>query len=288
MTSSQNPTITRRRLRIELRRLRETANHPLAEVTKTLDWSTSKLIRIENGSVSISVTDLRALLEVYETPAEIVEDLVALARSARERRWWSHYREFLTPQYQEFIGFEADAARLRLFQPTMVPGLFQTAGYARALIPAVTVSPLPEWQVDGLVEVRLRRQKEIMGADLPPEITVVLDEAVVRRPVGGAETMRAQLEHLAEAQAHPTVTVAVVPFSAGPHMGLQGPFQVLDFADDVDGSVLYLEYTMDDMAIRENAEQITEYDRHLDHLLARSLQGDAAADFLRQIAKEIG
>src|SRR6185503_1840502 len=93
MTSSQNPTITRRRLRIELRRLREAANHPLAEVTKTLDWSTSKLIRIENGSVSISVTDLRALLEVYGTPAETVEDLVALARSARERRWWSHYRE---------------------------------------------------------------------------------------------------------------------------------------------------------------------------------------------------
>ena len=153
MSDGQGPATTRRRLRVELRRLRETKELPQADVAKRLDWSLSKLIRIENGTVSISVTDVRALLGVYRAPEETVEDLVSLARSARERRWWSRYRDVLNPPYQEFIGFEADAVRLRQFHPTIVPGLLQIEPYIRALIKALALSPMSDTTVDALVQV---------------------------------------------------------------------------------------------------------------------------------------
>ncbi len=287
MSDGQGPATTRRRLRVELRRLREALELPQADVAKQLDWSLSKLIRIENGTVSISVTDVRALLGVYRAPHETVDDLVGLARSARERRWWSRYRDVLKPAYQEFIGFEADAVRLRQFHPTIVPGLLQIEPYIRALIPALALRPLSESYYEALVAVRLKRQEQILGDDNPTDLTVVVDEAALRRPVGGVEAMRAQLRHLAAMETREAVSIGILPFSAGPHAGMQGAFHVIELAGDADDDVLYLESAQGDVALRDQPDVLAQYDKQLDRLWSMSLTGADAVAYLGKIADEL-
>jgi len=287
MSDGQGPATTRRRLRVELRRLREALELPQADVAKQLDWSLSKLIRIENGTVSISVTDVRALLGVYRAPHETVDDLVGLARSARERRWWSRYRDVLKPAYQEFIGFEADAVRLRQFHTTIVPGLLQIEPYIRALIPALALRPLSESYYEALVAVRLKRQEQILGDDNPTDLTVVVDEAALRRPVGGVEAMRAQLRHLAAMASREGVSIGILPFSAGPHAGMQGAFHVIEFAGDADDDVLYLESAQGDVALRDQPDVLAQYDKQLDRLWSMSLTGADAVAYLGKIADEL-
>jgi transcriptional regulator with XRE-family HTH domain len=284
---SNSPATTRRRLRAELRRLREKAGLAQAQVVVQLDWSQSKLIRIENGSVGISVTDARALLGIYHASDEIADDLISLARSSRVRTWWSRYRDVLSPQHQEFIGFEADAVRLRQFHPAVVPDLLQTERYARALLPVLGASPLPESTRDSLVEVGLKRQAEVLAAENPPEFTAVIDEAALRRPVGGAAAMRLQLNHLATMQGHPTVSIAVLPYSAGPHLGLAGGFHLMEFDDHNDDSILYLDGAQGEVALRDNPDVVAQYHRQFDHLLELSHRDGAAVDYLHTIAKEL-
>jgi len=286
-----SPATTRRRLRAELRRLREAARLSQTEVVGKLDWSQSKLIRIENGSVGISVTDARALLNIYGAGDGVdvaaVNDLIELARSSRVRTWWSRYREVLSPQHQEYIGFEADAARLRQFHPTVVPGLLQTEAYMRAILPALTLGPLPQSTCDSLVEVRLRRQAEVLGGAAPPEFTVLLDEAVLRRPVGGIPAMREQLAHLATMCRHEAVSLGILPFAAGAHLGMAGAFHIMEFDEAVDESVLYLESAQGDMALRDHPEIVAQYGAGFDLLLGRSLRGDAAVDYLDLLVVEL-
>src|SRR5262245_17181622 len=133
MPDSQGVATTRRRLRTELRRLREAAGLHQSEVVKQLDWSISKLIRIENGSVGISVTDVRALAGIYRAEPDIIEEFVKLARVTRERQWWSSFRNILTLNYREYIGFEAEASGIYQIHPTIIPGLLQTEDYIRAV-----------------------------------------------------------------------------------------------------------------------------------------------------------
>src|SRR5947207_546434 len=140
MTTGPGPTTTRRRLRAELRRLRLAKGLSVEDVTNEVEWSTSKLVRIEGGQVGISVSDLNALLAVYDVDdAAQQEELRALARASRQRTWWSAYQRFLSPSYQEFIGAESDAIRIRHYHPTMVPGLLQTPAYAQAIIEATAL-----------------------------------------------------------------------------------------------------------------------------------------------------
>jgi transcriptional regulator with XRE-family HTH domain len=287
MTDGQGPATTRRRLRFELRRIREQNQMSQSDVSKKLDWSLSKLIRIENGTVGISITDARALLDVYETPEETVDELVALARAARERRWWSRYRDILSPQYQEFIGFEADADVLRQFHPTIVPGLLQTEAYMRAVLPALALSPLSESQLGGLVEVRLNRQRTVVYTDDPPEFTVVIDEGALHRRVGSVEVMRAQLTYIADVQRHGRATVAVLPYTAGAHIGMTGAFHIMQFATDADDDIVYLEAAQGGIALRDQPGVLAEYSRHLDRMLALSATGADAVGFLTRIADSL-
>jgi transcriptional regulator with XRE-family HTH domain len=285
--STSSPATTRRRLRVELRRLREDAGLNQADVVRKLDWSQSKLIRIENGSVGVSVTDARALLSLYGAPSELSDDLVSLARRTRTRTWWSRYRDVLNPAYQEFIGYEADASRLRHCHPTIVPGLLQTELYARTLIPALALAPRAQSTYDSLIEVRLKRQAEILHGDNPPEYIAIIDEGALRRPVGGPDIMRAQLRHLVDLQDLKHATVAVLPFSAGPHVGMQGAFHIMDFADAVDEPVFFTETAQGNMVLRDNPEVIAQYGKAFDRMLEMSLRSSAAADFLRRLADEI-
>ncbi len=285
--SSNSPATTRRRLRTELRRLREASGLSQADVVQKLDWSQSKLIRIENGSVGISVTDTRALLTLYGRPAGVDGHLIELARTSRVRTWWSSYREVLGQPDQEFLGFEADASRLRQFHPTIVPGLLQTEDYIRALLPALAVSPLSQPTYDAHLAVRMRRQQEILNGSTPPTMTFVLDEAVLRRPVGGPRTMRTQLAHLAAMQGQQEVSIAVLPFSAGPHIGMTGALHLMDFADDGDASVVYLEGAAGELSLRDNPDVVARYAERFDELLDRCHTGAAAADYLRMVIGDL-
>jgi transcriptional regulator with XRE-family HTH domain len=287
MPQQQGVATTRRRLRLELRRLREQADLQQAEVARRLDWSASKLIRIENGSVGISVTDLRALIAHYDVPDSDVDRLVKMARATRERTWWSPYRHVLSAQLPDFIGYEADAARILHYHPAIIPALLQTEAYMRALLPAVMLTALTDDEYLELAAVRQRRQREVLDRAVPAELVVVLDEATLRRVVGGTAVMRAQLEHIVElAGRRPQLSLAVLPFAAGPHIGMQGPFQIMEFADDADGSIVFLENVFGEM-VEGRPEQCKLLLEHFERMLALSRRAEEATALLRAVADDL-
>ena len=237
MAEVQGSAIQRGRLTRELRRIRKDAGMTQEQVAAEMEWSLSKLIRIEGGGVSISVSDLKSLLTLYQIADEgHVEELVALARAARQRSWFTAFRDITSPQYVTFVGYEAAASIIRQFEPTLIPGQLQTEDYARA----VTLEYAAD-RVDKLVEVRIRRQELL---EEPRRLFFfILDEAAIRREVGAPTNpgiMRRQLRNLIEIARQPNITIEIVPFSAGVHPGMKGPFTVLEFPGD-DEDILYLE-----------------------------------------------
>jgi transcriptional regulator with XRE-family HTH domain len=287
MPDLPGPSTNRRRLRTELRQLREEAGLAQAFVAEKLDWSVSKLTRVETGAVGISVTDVRALLGIYKAADQQVDQLVSLARRARERRWWDKYKHYLNPAYQEFIGFEADASHLRQYQGTIVPGLLQTEPYMREIMQALSPVPVPVATIDAMIEIRLKRHEEVLEGDDPTPFQVVLDEAALRRPVGGGKTMKAQLEHLAELQDHPSISIYVLPFAAGPHMGMMGSFHIMEFAAALDPTVLYFEHPKGQVLLRDDQPLIQQYGESLDRMAKISLDGRAAVDKIYEMAKDL-
>lgn len=254
MSAGLDPTVHRRRLRSELRRIRESAGFSQRDVAKAMDWSLSKLLRIETGAVSITTNDLRVLLAHYGiTDKSRVDALVAVARASRERSWWSAYREVATPEHLTYLGFESSASIIRNFEPVLVPGLLQTDEYAREVITAIVG---PEWdtkKVDALVDLRIGRQKLQLGRDDPPGMHFIVDEAVIRRVVGGPDLMRRQLRHLKDMARRPDITVRIVPFVRGMYPRLRVPFVILEFAGPEDEDILVVENPAGSMIVRESS-----------------------------------
>ena len=219
-----------------------------------MDWSLSKVIRIEAGSVGISTNDLKALLRHYQfVDPERIDELIALARAARERSWWSGYREVAPAALLQLIGYETDASITRNFETLLVPGLLQTEEYAPRVI-REWEQRAAESRVKTLVEIRMRRQELLDRADSTLRF-FILDEAAVRRLVGGKAVMRRQIRRLIEMAARPNITIELVPFSAGAHPGLKGPFVILEFPDPGDDDVLYLESARGDLISRDVPEE---------------------------------
>ena len=190
MVGSPSPAVQRRRLRAELRRARLEADLTQDQVAAAMDWSLSKLIRIENGSVGISTNDLRAILQYYKiTDSDRTAELLAMARSARERSWWSEYRDIASKPVLQVIEYEAAAIISRNFQPQVVPGLLQTEEYARAVLGQLNSQSSRE-RVDSLVHIRMRRQELLDRAD-PPLLFFIMDEPVVRRWSAGKRSCAA-------------------------------------------------------------------------------------------------
>lgn len=288
MPASHGRTAGRFRLRSELRQRREDAGLTQEQAATEMEWSLSKLVRIEAGTVSISVNDLRALLGLYGVhDRSEVEEMLKLARSARQRVWWTQYRDVLAPQYLEFIGFETDASTIRCFHPTIVPGLFQTEAYARAVIIGAAPTEVPADIVDARVTVRMTRIKELFGRPDPPAISVIVDEAALHRPVGSPQVMRAQLHHLAELATHPQVDLGVLPFSAGIHPGVYGSFLLFDFPDAPDDIVLYLEQAQTQMLLRDRPAEIAEYERVFTRLRGMTLSSEESMGLLLRTAGEM-
>jgi len=268
MVRSHSPTVRRRRLAAELRRLRDRAQLTIEDVAEKLACSSSKISRIETGHVGVSPKDARELLRLYGVSDDQLEALVQLAKEARKRGWWHAYNEVFTGA---FVGLESEASSLRAFQALLVPGQLQTEDYMRAVIRAARPDA-PQADLEKRVKARLARQQLLTGTD-PPKYWAVIDEAVLWRTVGSEKVMQTQLKRLANRAVLPHVTIQVVPFSAGAHAGMEGPFLVLSFPDQTDPDVVYVDNTTTGVYLEEPAE-ILRYTLMFDHLRAAALSPD--------------
>lgn len=255
MPTGDNPVSQLRRLRSELRKQRDAVDLTQREVAEALDWSPSKLIRIERGPVGISVTDVRALLQHYGvTDKERVDELVQLARDSKQPGWWDKYRDFYSTRFLTFLALEASAVRIRKYQGLVVPAILQHEDYAKAIIGAV--NPDPQTSARDL-EVRVARRR-LLGPE-GPELSFIIDESVLRRMVGSPEIMRTQLRWLIETSSEPNVTFQVVPFSIGVHKGMKGSFTVFELSDVQDDYALQLEEPYVDRLIVDHTDETKEY-----------------------------
>ncbi|MEV6806220.1 helix-turn-helix transcriptional regulator [Streptomyces sp. NPDC017248] len=281
MASNVNPTVRRRRLGQELRRLRELKGMTAEEVAERLLVSQSKISRLENGRRSISQRDVRDLCGVYEVEDQrIVDSLMEMARDSRQQGWWHTFGDI---PYSVYIGLETDAESLRVYEPQLVTGLLQTRSYAEALVRGALPETSTE-EIDKRVKVRMRRQERVTADHNPLRLWVVLDEAALRRVVGSRLIMREQLEHLIEMSQLPHVTVQVLPFEVGAHPGLNGQYAILEFSDAADSSVVYLEGVTSDLYL-EKAQDVQKYAVMYEHLRAQSLNVEASRHFIAEAAK---
>ena len=281
MASNVNPTVRRRRLGQELRKLREQKNMTAEEVAERLLVSQSKISRLENGRRSISQRDVRDLCGVYEGEDQrVVDSLMEMARDSRQQGWWHTFGDI---PYSVYIGLETDAESLRVYEPQIVTGLLQTPAYAEALVRGA----LPETsaaEIEKRVGVRMRRQERITTENDPLRLWIVLDEAALHRVVGGKRVMREQLEHLLKLSELPHVTVQVMPFEVGAHPGLNGQYAILEFADAADSSVVYLEGVTSDLYL-EKAQDVQKYAVMYEHLRAQSLSVEASRQLIDETAQ---
>ncbi|WP_328427040.1 helix-turn-helix domain-containing protein [Streptomyces sp. NBC_00443] len=282
MASNVNPTVRRRRLGQELRRLRELKGMTAEEVAERLLVSQSKISRLENGRRSISQRDVRDLCGVYEVEDHrIVDSLMQMAKDSRQQGWWHSFGDI---PYSVYIGLETDAASLRVYDPQVVPGLLQTKQYAEALI-AGALPETAQTEIEKRVQVRMRRQERISTEETPLRLWTVLDEAALRRVVGNRSLMRDQLEQLVEQSQLPHVTVQVIPFDMGAHPGLNGQYAILEFPDAADSSVVYIEGVTSDLYL-EKANDVQKYSVMYEHLRAQALNVEQSRQFIADIAKE--
>ncbi|MFE7834719.1 helix-turn-helix domain-containing protein [Streptomyces sp. NPDC057474] len=282
MASNVNPTVRRRRLGQELRRLRELKGMTAEEVAERLLVSQSKISRLENGRRSISQRDVRDLCGVYDVEDQrVVDSLMQMAKDSRQQGWWHAFGDV---PYSVYIGLETDAASLRVYDPQVVPGLLQTRPYAEALIAGALPETTPG-DIDKRVQVRLRRQERISAPEGPLRLWTVLDESALRRVVGNRSLMREQLEYLVEQSQLPHVTVQVIPFDMGAHPGLNGQYAILEFPDASDSSVVYIEGVTSDLYLEKPAD-VQKYSVMYEHLRAQALNVDQSRQFIAGIAKE--
>jgi transcriptional regulator with XRE-family HTH domain len=244
----QTPTLQRRRLVLALKEARERAQYTQKAVATALDWSPSKLLRIENGQVSISTTDLHALLQQYQVrDRRQIEAMSEMAKEARKPSPFVAYRTALTEAFANYLDYESSALRIRTFENVLIPGILQTREYAESVVRAYSSPETSESLIQQRIEARLKRQELLHGPD-SPDFYFIVDESALRRVVGvepsgaGPETMLNQLEHLKTVAKMPNVHLQIVPFTAGAYGGLTGPFSLLEFAPEVQLSeILYLE-----------------------------------------------
>lgn len=279
------PAVRRRRLGEELRRLRDLAGLTSGEAARRAGWHQSKVSRIETGRSSVRPEDVTVLLDVYEVRDRDLRDLLAtLAGRGYQRGWWHDFRDVLPVEYRDFITLETGANKARSMENSVVPGLLQTPDYARAL----TMDVLPDLstrEVDALVDVRIARQTVLRG-EPPLALWAVLDESVLRRGVGGAEVMTAQLRHLEEAASLPQVRLQVLPFSAGGHMGVVNSFVIFSFPRIADLDVVVVDHLTSSLYV-DRKEDIVAYGSAFARLSARALPRDESVAMIAGIRKEL-
>jgi transcriptional regulator with XRE-family HTH domain len=282
-TRASGPTVQRLVLGSQLHRLRESRGISAEQAAEAIRGSHSKISRMEHGRVGFKDRDVNDLLTLYGvTDSEERAALLNLAREANTPGWWHAYSDVLPAWLEPYVGLEAAASVLRTYEVQFVPGLLQTEEYARALIRQGAAAS--EDEIERRAELRLSRQ-EILSGGNPPQVWAVVDEGALRRPVGGREVIRRQLEHLIAMTDHPAITIQILPFTAGSHSAMGGPFTILRFAEPDLNDVVYIEQLTSALYL----DKPSEVDSYLEVMEQLCLQAEPAGNtvkILNQILAE--
>jgi len=280
---AMGPTVRRRRLGSELRKLRDASNLKLEEVAAELGVAPSTLSRIETGKAPTKSAYLNQMLEMYGVtdPAQR-QVLVDMAREGHRKGWWSAFDDVLPSGFDIFVGLEAETTGIRSYENSVVHGLLQTKDYARAVLRELQPRLSAE-QIERQVDLRMARQGRL--DDEPSlDLWVIHDEAVIRRMVGGPEVMKAQLRRMLE-ETLPGMTLQVLPFASGAHAGLRGPFSILEFPDRTDSRVAHVE-SVGGFLYLEKEREVRSCADAFDRLRAAALSPVASADLIAQAVKD--
>ena len=286
MTTRTGPTVRRRRLGAELRRIRETQHVTAEDAAIRLGWYKAKVSKIETGTITIPWSDVVELLDLYGCDdAGKREALIQLAKQAKQKGWWQPFNDLLSRDYATLIDLESAASSLRIYYPLTVPGLLQTADYARTIIGRSGPLELDEDSVERRVQLRLQRQA-VIAEEPGLEMWVVLDEAALHRLIGGPVVMRAQLRRLAQAARIPGVTVQVIPYEAGPHASMASSVGIVAFPEP-DEDIVYIETIVGILFLEREAE-IRAATLGFDYLRAAALSAADSLDLIVSVAKSYG
>ncbi len=280
----QGPTALRMILGTQLRRLREAADVTPDRAGYEIRASRSKISRMEHGRVGFKDRDVADLLTLYGvTDEQMRARMLSLVRQANTPGWWSKYGDILPDWFEGYLGLEGGASVIRTFELQFVHGLFQTEAYARA-ITLLGHKAAPAEEIDRRVSLRLKRQ-DMFAYPKPPQVWSVMDEAVLRRPVGGRAVMRAQLDHLAEVASLPQVTIQVVPFGRGGHAAAGGSFTILRFAEPELPDIVYIEQLTSALYL-DDREDVYHYMEVMNELSTQALTPARTARLLTEITQE--
>ncbi|GHB30325.1 helix-turn-helix domain-containing protein [Streptomyces chryseus] len=281
MAANNNPTVRRRRLGAELRRLRQASGLKGSEVAERLMVSQPKISHIENGNRAISPRDVRDLCAIYGvTDPQVINSLMRMARESGQQGWWHAYKDI--PQ-SVYIALETDATSLYTYESMVIPALLQTPAYADAVI-GETIPQLTAEQAATRLKVRLRRQHRIYDPVRPLRLWAVLDESALHRAVGSPDIMREQLEHLNALGTEPHITVRVLPYAAGAHPGMSGQFSILQFTDSPAADVVHLDRFTNDLYL-DKPSDVQHYSMLYDHLQAQALAPYRSRGLITEVTK---
>ena len=279
------PTVQRMLVGARLRRLRTEMGLTREEAAEAIRASEWKIHRLENGQVGFKDRDIVDLLRLYQvTDPEEVAEFVTLAREANTPGWWRHYGDLLPSWFRTYVDLEAAAALIRTYEGQFVPGLLQTDDYMRAVVRGAHLEDNSE-EVGRRVRLRMARQT-LLTREQPPRLWAVVDEAALRRPVGGRKVMRGQLERLLEASKLPNVTLQVLPFAAGAHAAMVGSFSILRFGDQELPDVVYLEH-LTSASYLSKTDEVDRYLHVMESICVRAAAPDRTAELLGKFLDEL-
>ncbi|TVT61980.1 helix-turn-helix domain-containing protein [Amycolatopsis rhizosphaerae] len=285
-------TVPRRQLGRHLREARGRARLTVKAAAEALEWSEAKIWRIETGQTSLRSLDAEAMCRIYGVDAETTEALKGLAKETKTRGWWHAYGDVIPNGFDVYIGLEGAAASLHWYESELVPGLLQTPDYARAVISYDNPEDDPD-EVELRVRLRMERQVLLTRPVAAPRLYVVLNEAILRRPVGGRPVMAGQLERLAQVSELPNVRLRVAGFAAGLHHGvMSGPFVLLRFPTNGDGKeteppTVYMDGFTGALYL-DKANEVARYDDAFHRIWDAALDEAASKDLFIEAAREFG
>jgi transcriptional regulator with XRE-family HTH domain len=279
------PTVRRMLVGAQLRRLRTEMGLTREEAGEAIRASEWKIHRLENGQVGFKERDIIDLLHLYEVtdPTEVAE-FVALAREANSPGWWQHYGDVLPPWFRTYVDLESAARLIRTYEGQFVPGLLQTDDYMRAVVQGAHLDESSE-ELGRRVRLRMARQT-LLTREHPPRLWAVVDEAAMRRPVGGPEVMRGQLERLIEAAKLPNVTLQILPFGEGAHPAMVGSFSVLRFPDEELPDVVYIEHLTSALYLNK-PEEVDQYLHVMEGICVRAAPPERTVELLERALDEL-
>lgn len=282
MAPVHGPAVPRRRLGVELRRLREEARLTLEQVAEQLECSTSKISRLETGKGIPKARDVRDMLAMYDAgDAKTRERLLRWVRDGQQQGWWHDYADVIGEKWDTFVALESDAAAMYAYETTVVHGLLQTPEYARAIGEVILTDPA-ESDLDMFVELRMLRQQVLERDESALRLHVVMEETAIYRPVGGLDVFRGQLAHLLEMTDHPSVNLQVLPLKMGAHAAMGVAFALLTFAEEAGHDIVYVE-GVGGAVVLEHERGVAAYRHVFDEIARRALDGENSAAFIASI-----